>query len=309
MQIGIIGAGMAGLSCATLLVQKGHDVVLFDKGRAPGGRMSTRRLTTSLGEIGFDHGAQYLTARDPSFVEQVARWADGGHVARWPVAGEDAWVGIPAMNAPVRALAARLEVRWRHSVDAVTHDGRSWTLHGDGIEAKVFDAVVVAVPAEQAAPLVEAQRPDWAQQARATRSDPCWTVMAAYGCRLPVEADRLTDLGIIASAVRDSAKPGRPDAEAWVLQASGGWSAEHIEDEPELVERVLLDAFAAAVAQELPTPEATDVHRWRYAKSGRLGRDALWDGSRRLGMCGDWMLGGRVEAAWLSGSRLAELVG
>jgi predicted NAD/FAD-dependent oxidoreductase len=81
MRIGIIGAGMAGLSCAQALRDQGHHPVLFDKGRGPGGRMSTRRIDTPLDEAAFDHGAQYLTARDPAFVAQVDRWAQAGHGA------------------------------------------------------------------------------------------------------------------------------------------------------------------------------------------------------------------------------------
>ena len=306
MRIGIVGAGISGLSCATLLVERGHDVVLFDKGRGPGGRMSTRRLTTSLGEIGFDHGAQYMTARDPAFVAQVERWSESGYVARWIPAGDDGWVGTPAMNAPVRALASRLDVRWRCRVDEMTHATDGWTFHGDGIDSAPFDGVIIAVPAEQVVSLLDAHRPDWAGLALVTPSDPCWTVMAAYGARLPIGPDRLTDRGIIASAVRDSAKPGRGDAEAWVLQATGAWSSTHIEDDPDVVELELLKAFAAGIARDLPRPIATSVHRWRYAKSGRLGQDALWDGSRRVGVCGHWLLGGRIEVAWLSGRRLAQ---
>ena len=305
MRIGIIGAGIAGLACATRLTGVGHDVVLFDKGRGPGGRLSTRRLATDAGEIGFDHGAQYMTARHPAFVAQVERWAAAGHAARWLAAGDDAWVGTPAMNAPVRALAAPLDVRWHRRVDRVARAGQDWVFEGDGVDAGRFDAASVAVPAEQAGPLVEAGRPDWAAQARATPSAPCWTVMAAYDRPLPIAADRLTDLGIIASAIRNSAKPGRADPEAWVLQASGDWSARHIEDDPAVVERALTAAFADATDVGLPSPVVTSTHRWRYAKSGRLGQDALWDGGLRLGVCGDWLLGGRVEAAWLSGDRLA----
>ena len=305
MRIGIIGAGIAGLACATRLTGAGQDVVLFDKGRGPGGRLSTRRLATDSGEIGFDHGAQYMTARDPAFVAQIERWVAAGHAARWPAAGDDAWVGTPAMNAPVRALAAPLDVRWHRRVDRVVRAGHDWVFEGDGVDGGRFDAAIVAVPAEQAGPLVEAGRPDWAAQARATPSAPCWTVMAAYDRPLPIAADRLTDLGIIASAIRNSAKPGRADPEAWVLQASGDWSARHIEDDPAMVERALTAAFADATDVGLPSPMATSTHRWRYAKSGRLGQDALWDGGLRLGVCGDWLLGGRVEAAWLSGDRLA----
>ncbi|MEY2842360.1 MAG: hypothetical protein RI920_397, partial [Pseudomonadota bacterium] len=41
--IAIVGAGLAGLSCAQALVQAGHTVHVFDKSRGPSGRMSTRR--------------------------------------------------------------------------------------------------------------------------------------------------------------------------------------------------------------------------------------------------------------------------
>ena len=309
MRIGIVGAGMAGLSCATLLAEQGHVPVLFDKGRGPGGRMSTRRLETALGPVSFDHGAQYLTARDPAFVAQVERWAAAGHVARWPAAGDDAWVGVPAMSTPVRALSGDLDVRWHARVDEIGREGDGWAFHGKGVAAEPFDAAVVAVPAEQVAPLVGVHRPDWAAHAIATPSDPCWTVMVAYGSRLPIGPDRITDAGIVASAVRNSAKPGRDGAEAWVLQASGDWSAAHLEEEPDAVERSVLEAFGALAHVALPAPEATSVHRWRYAKSGRLGQDGLWDASARLGVCGDWLIGGRIEAAWLSGSRLARSMG
>ena len=71
MTIAIIGAGMAGLSAALALKAAGRNPVLFDKGRGPGGRMSARRAQTPLGEVRFDHGAQFFTARDPDFVQFI----------------------------------------------------------------------------------------------------------------------------------------------------------------------------------------------------------------------------------------------
>ena len=38
----IIGAGIAGITCARTLVQAGHQVTVFEKSRGVGGRMSTR---------------------------------------------------------------------------------------------------------------------------------------------------------------------------------------------------------------------------------------------------------------------------
>ena len=58
MRVAIVGAGIAGLSCALRLQGGDHHVTLFDKGRGAGGRMSTRRVETPAGTAAFDHGAQ-----------------------------------------------------------------------------------------------------------------------------------------------------------------------------------------------------------------------------------------------------------
>lgn len=90
MQIGIIGAGIAGLSCAEMLQAAGHAVRVFDKGRGAGGRMATRRVPTPSGDVTFDHGAQYFTTRNPAFAAAVTDWQASGVVAPWPSAGDDA---------------------------------------------------------------------------------------------------------------------------------------------------------------------------------------------------------------------------
>ena len=52
--IAVVGAGIAGLACATTLQQAGVQVSVFDKSRGAGGRMSTRRTDSWQ----CDHGAQ-----------------------------------------------------------------------------------------------------------------------------------------------------------------------------------------------------------------------------------------------------------
>jgi len=55
--IAVVGAGMAGITCARTLQQAGHQVTVFEKSRGLGGRMATR--DSAFGS--FDHGAQYFT--------------------------------------------------------------------------------------------------------------------------------------------------------------------------------------------------------------------------------------------------------
>lgn len=307
-RIAIVGAGIAGLACAEALTARGIEAVLFDKGRKPGGRMSSRSGDSPAGPVGFDHGAQYMTGRDPAFVAALAAWRDAGLVAPWPAAGPDAWVGVPAMNAPLMALARSLPIRWETRVDTLAREEAGWRLRGEGLDEGGFSAVLTAIPAEQAAALLTECAPALAEVATRTPSDPCWTAMAAFPARLAFAGDVLRTEGAIGWAARNSAKPGRPATEAWVIQAGPDWSRAHLEDGAGSVADALLAAFFAAAAIAPVAPALLRAHRWRYARSGAAGRAVLWDPTHRVGACGDWLTGPRVENAWLSGRHLAEAV-
>jgi predicted NAD/FAD-dependent oxidoreductase len=71
----------------------------------------------------------------------------------------------------------------------------------------------------------------------------------------------------------------------------------------------LLNAFADLVRAPLPRPVHLSAYRWRYAGADpALAVGALADEAARLAVCGDWCLGNRVEAAFLSGLAAAEHV-
>jgi renalase len=308
MKLAIIGAGMAGLACASKLKMLGYSPCLFDKGRGPSGRMSTRRIASPLGEVSFDIGAQYFTARDDDFRLAVLQWQQLGVAAPWPAVGPDAFVGTPAMNAPLKHMAAGQDIRWNARIDRMVRAPGGWQLRGEGIGPETFDTVLVALPAEQAGPLLQPHAPDMAAIAAGAPSQPCWTMMAAFDRPLPIAADIITQIGSIGWAARNSAKPGRAGPEAWVVQAAQDWSAQHLEESLETVAPALLAEFAAATGLKLPPPIVLSAHRWRYARSGNAGRGALWNAALGLGACGDWLLGPRVECAWLSGTQLAGAV-
>lgn len=309
MRIAIVGAGMAGMSCGQRLSRLGHEVRLFDKGRGPGGRMATRRMEDGGTTLHFDHGAQYFTARDPRFVEQVAHWEASGVAARWAAAGDDAWVGTPAMNAPLKAMAGELGVQFRTRIEQLVRDGEGWQIDGEGAPDARFDAVLVAVPAEQAGPLLQPHAPAMARLADQTASDPCWTLMAGFEAPLALVQDTLRQRGPIGWAARNNAKPGRANEECWVIQASPEWSRAHLEEDAETVAAALLAELAEANGGPLPRQLGATAHRWRFARSGTAGEEALWDAEQRIGVCGDWLIGPRVEAAYMSGLLLAEAVG
>ncbi|MEJ6595468.1 NAD(P)-binding protein [Parasphingorhabdus sp.] len=309
MKIAIVGSGLSGLACADQLVAAGHRVRLFDKARGPGGRMSTRRLDTAVGQVSFDHGAQYFTARDQAFQTLVKQWQDSGTAARWPGAGPEAWVGVPAMNAPIKALSARHDVTWSLRIDSLVKKDNRWQLESDDQTIEdVFDIVILAIPAEQAADLLASWDKDFLAVAANTASAPCWTLMLAFADSLQTEKITVRDDVVIGWAARNSSKPGRTGPDSWVIQASPDWSQEHLEDSQGEVVSLLSSRFADLLGVALPDPLVASAHRWRYARSGKTDQNALYNKDFSIGVCGDWLIGPRVECAWLSGTALAKMI-
>lgn len=304
MKVAIVGAGIAGLACADRLTACGQQVAIFDKGKRPGGRAST----LTLEDKAWDFGAQYFTSRSPAFRDTVARWTMAGHVAPWPQAGDDALVGMPGMSAILAAEAARHDVRFNALVQAIGRVGRSWHLIGPGMTEGPFDAVVIAVPAEQAATLIGLHDLNMAKEAATVRSVPSWTLMLAFAEPLDGVADVIRPTGAIAWAARNSSKAGRPATECWVIQAEAEWSARNLERDAADVAPDLLTHFAELVGRPLPQPIFQKAHRWRFALP-RGGHGApIWNGLLGLGACGDWCSAPRIEAAWLSGQQLADRI-
>lgn len=304
----VIGAGMAGLSCATRLAAAGREVTAIDKGRGPGGRMAARRAEIGGQTVSFDHGAQYFTARDPAFREVVAEWEATGVAARWPEAGEDAFVGTPGMNGPIKAMAGELPVHWSTRAERMVRDGDYWRVEAGGATF-VARTVLVAIPAEQARDLLAGSAPDFAALAGKVRSEPCWAVMAGFGEPLDIAADSFrSEEGAIAWAARNSAKPERGGSENWVIHASPARSRQLLDSDSGKVAELLLTDFFTVSGAAPVKPLHLAAHRWLYAMPASLDGDAAsYDPLARIGVAGDWLHSPRVEGAFLSGRALAEI--
>ena len=322
LELAVIGAGIAGLACAGALQQAGHRVQLFEKSRGPGGRMSTRRDDAAGWQC--DHGAQYFTARDPDFRAELQRWLAAGAAALWTPrlsviggadqhrreAGLERFVGLPRMTAPARLLAAELALSTGSTITALQREPGGWCLHSaeQGLLAPRFDAVLLALPAPQAGALLRtAAEEELAALADSVRMRGCWALMLRYPAALALPFDAaFVNSGPLRWVARDSSKPGRligSGPETWLLHAEAEWSEARLAWPADAVVAELLQAFAALGA---PPPGNWTAHRWRYADTqAALSLGSVWRAEAGLGLCGDWLNGGKVEGAWLSGRALA----
>jgi renalase len=314
--LAVIGAGISGLSCATLLQQAGLKVSLFDKCMGPAGRMSTRRANGWQ----CDHGAQYFTARDPDFRTEVTRWqqadvADvwnprlqtlGGRKLPDQDQGLERFVGVPSMTAPALFLCDTLSLITQTTIQHIARQTDGYYLYSAAnrwLDTR-FDAVLLALPAPQAATLLREPAPNLAALAKSVKMRGCWCLMLRFDSALALPFDAaFVNTGPLRWVARDGSKPGRSGQETWVLHSSADWSDLHLESDAESVADSLVEAFRELGA---PAPEAWTAHRWRYASTAPHSRTGcVWDAEVSIGLCGDWINGGTVEGAWLSGRQLA----
>jgi renalase len=314
-RIAVIGAGVAGTFAARGLAEAGERVTVFDKGRSIGGRLAQRRRAGAV----FDHGAQFIRPRDPLLERFLAAGVEAGVVARWPAAEIDerrVYVGTPGMSTPLKQLLAEVPVETNCRIVRLAHDGEGWRLEdAGGVRHGPFTFVVIAIPPVQAKELlasIEGGAPSVLQAAvEKARLAPCWALLMAFDPPLELEGfdARSVDGGPISWLARNTSKPGRAGRDAWTVHASPEWSIEHLEGTPEAVAPLLLEAFRAVTGIGDVKPCHVEAHRWRYALvTEPVGTAALFDRASGLGICGDWCLGGKVEAAFLSGRALVKLM-
>ncbi len=329
MKIAVVGAGVAGLSAARALVDRGHDVSVFEQARGPGGRVATSRLRgiemprgLAGSTLAFDHGAQYFTARDPRFASLIAQWERNRVAAKWAgrivTFDDEGWediaeslsakasgdkgtvryVGTPGMNAIALAMAEGLDITYGQRVESLEP------------LLSTRDQVILAVPADRARVLVS-HVPSLAEKIAGVTMQPSWTVMAAFEERVAARFDAAfvngSALGWIA---RNTSKPKRDwKVDTWVLQATTAWSGAHVDDRPDDVGAFLMEAFEDLIRSGLPRAFYATVHRWRYAAADPpLAVGAIHDRDSRITLCGDWCKGSRIEDAYLSGLEAAQLI-
>lgn len=354
-RVAVVGAGIAGATCAHSLAAAGWQVQVVDKSRGPGGRLSTRRMgwTAPDGQLKhalLHHGAPGFTARSPGFVQWLQQAVAAGAVAPWePLvasgsrpAGDDPYTvryrGQPDGPALCRWLLEGVPAAWNLPVDELRHGAEGWRLMSAGQPlGGAVDAVVLALPPAQAAPLLAPHRRDWAQRASLVLMQPCWTLMGISGPLppgLPAAAQpwqiARPQQGVLGFILREA---GEADELRWVLHARAGWSRQHLEELPEEVLPALQAALQAWLGAA-PDWRHAVVHRWRYAVPAAqplplqpdgaalsdegglppVAAGCWWDAGQGLGVCGDFLghapaspvgSGGTVEGAWASGRALA----
>jgi len=290
MNVVVVGAGIAGLSCARELAAAGVDVQVRERGRVVGGRLASKRYGGRYADI----GAAYFVADDPDFAALAEAWRARGLARPWtdtlavfpgsPATGPVRWAAPGGLRSLAADLAEGLDVRLETAVTGIPADA---------------DAVVLAMPGPQALRLDPPAAV--AEAARRQRWEPVIAAVLAYPERVWADFHGafVNDHPVLATVHDDGDRRG-DRAPVLVAHSTPAVAREHLDDPA--AAGPLLAAATGELLGITARPEV-NVHRWTYAQPA--GDDAPYAMDGRVWLAGDAFGKPRVQTAWLSGRAVA----
>ena len=314
----IIGAGLAGLSAANDLIQAGYNVLVVDKGRGLGGRLAGRRI----GEATFDHGAQFMTAREARFKGVVAEWIQAGVAEEWYRSypgqpnSHPRYRGVPTMTAIAKHLAIDMTVMRGTKADSISQQGNRWMAMLDNGETVVAKKMLITSPVPQTMDLLATGNivlpADKLARLSRIQYEPSIAVMAVLDGPTAIEAPGAISLekGPI-SWLSDNLQKGVSKIPAVTIHGSAEFSAHQFERDHMEAGQRLIDIATPF----LGTAKVTEyqVHGWRYSKPTVVDDASCMLVSEAtdlppLALAGDAFAGprfeGAVQSGWAAAKRL-----
>ena len=319
-KVAIIGAGISGLALANKL-QNDFEVVVFEKSRGYGGRIATRRS----GEFIFDHGAQFFKAKTEEFRDFIKPMLDQNIIDIWKarfveiddgkITNDRIWgdnpsnyVGIPSMNAIGKYMASSLDVRLSMKVANVSK-GTKWELFSDtNDKIGEFDWVISAIPPKQAIDII----PDVTKlysQISGYKMLACFSLMLGYEEQMDIGFDTALIKGADISWLSvNSSKPSSVSNSTFLIHSTNKWASQNIDKDRDWVKSYLCNELSNLIPIKTESANYIGLQGWRYAniKKQNNNNEYFLDKENKFGLCGDWFVQGRIEAAFLSGSHLGD---
>lgn len=287
----IVGAGLTGSLCACLLSRalrnKVH-IVLWDKARGSGGRMSTSRPPDPSSQSA-DLGAQYITATSAYFQSHHSFYSellssgvlqpldslveglkhrDGSRDFMTPL----------GMSSVVKHFLSEsgADLFFEHHVTGLYRRGASWEVQRKTGGSETFDAVVLTMPVPQILQLEGDVGQMLSVQQKQQLEGVVYSSRFAVALFFPPDvvfsfswaARYVTDNRCICYIAADSRKrnadaPGR--GPSLVVHTSVPFGLEHLEKDKEDVQPIILQELHKLLP-DLPQPISIKCQKWRYSQ-------------------------------------------
>ena len=321
----IIGGGISGLIAANMLQQADFTVTVLDKGRGIGGRLATRRIRDDhYGEGVFDYGAQFFTARNPSFQSWINQWLDRKVIQKWSDGfltgnnelkntGEIRYRGVISNRDVAKQLARNLDVHPSTRALRIEWHENQWRIITDGDQIFQSDLLMMTPPVPQILELFSTSKIRLPNSIETSLKNVSYHRCISLLLLLKNKSG-ITEPGGIwldgnpISWIADNTVKGiSPNGHAVTIHTGHKFSLENWNIDNESILDKIQNVAQKWIKAELAQYQ---IHRWKYSQPITFfGEPFLYlENPGHLILAGDGFIEGRVEGAALSGIKAAEYI-
>ena len=304
----VVGAGISGLTAATRLSESGIKTLILDKGRGVGGRMACRRMEDAR----LDHGAQFFTQRNPILEDRMKAWKKNGIIQEWYSTEKDTfWRGEDGMTRLPKYLAKNLQIENSAKVTSIKFMESKWEVFIEDGRLYRSNSLILTAPLPQACALIHSANFSISEndfkKLSSVKYTRCLAALLLLDRPSKIELPgiiKLQDSDV--ETIVDNQVKGISKTPSITLHSSPDFANEHWDSDNSKRLPPLIESAQPYINSSI---QNTSVHRWGFAKTlNPISDTHYFMEEKSLALAGDGFIGGRVEAAMLSGLAAAESI-
>ena len=314
----VLGSGMAGSTIANLLSKK-YSVQVFDKARGPGGRASNKRFNSNLS---FDHGVQYISPKSKGFKKYVQNLYKKKILKTWTGEHLDLtfekkernlkFIGKKANNDICKHQLKNIKQNYFSHINKIVRTKNYWEITLKNKKKFFFKSLILTCPYPQLKKLAKRYLNNRLLKLN-IEMQPNITAMLAIRNKkkISINSIKFKDDILTWAANENSKKRFKSNLNLWTLQASLKWSKKNINKykKNKIILSQLVSRFLKLTGFDNKMVVYKKIHGWKYSYSYKKSSlSSSWNKKHKLGICGDWFLGSKVEDSWTSANSLFKAI-
>ena len=312
----VIGSGISGATIANLLNKK-HNVDLYDKARGLGGRSSFKRLDKIRG---FDHGTQYFSPKTPEFKKftkkliekKILKIWEGNHKFLSDKKKENKKhvkvIGRKGNNDISKYLLKNVRCYFQSELKKINFQNRKWNLIFNDGDIKNYENLILTCPFPQLKKLSKKYIKNSFIKEKIKMDANITILIEIKKTNLGYSSFLFNDRILGWAGYENSKKRFKSKTDLWTLQSTFNWANKKINQNKVLKKtnaKILIDKFFKLTGIKRTKVLFSLNHGWKYSSNSKpLKLKSYWNSRLNLGVCADWFNGPRLESGWISANDL-----
>jgi renalase len=313
----IIGSGISGATIANILGKK-YTLDVYDKARGAGGRSSNKKFNKSES---FDHGVQYISPKSTQFKKFINNLITKRIVKKW--LGKHIFlnsnkkenkkhikiIGNKGNNSISKYLLKNVNCTFNTELIKISNKNKVWELDFSDGSKKSYKSLILTCPFPQLKKLSKKYIKHSFINKKVKMDANITVMMATKKTRSNISSFFFSDKILGWAAYENSKKRFKSDYDLWTLQSTYKWANKVINknkiNKLNNAKKLIKKFF------ELTNLKRNKIfhiqnHGWKYSSNSKpFNIKSYWNSVTRIGVCGDWFVGPRLESGWLSAKDLS----